>query len=55
MSPREYRRGELLERLSLKHEQVGSGKELKVGARLRQVTEPNKMRLEVESCWGGCR
>ena len=37
--------GELLERLWLKHEPVGSVNELQVGARLGEVTEPNKMSL----------
>ena len=48
MSLRGYCRGELLERLYLKHELGGSVKELQVGAKLGKVTEPNKMTLGEE-------
>ena len=41
--PRGYYRGELLERLELKHELVGSVKELQVGANLGKVKEPTRM------------
>ena len=46
MSLRGYCRGELLERLYLKHE-LGV-KELQVGAKLGKVTEPNKITLGEE-------
>ena len=37
----------MLESLYLKHELGGSVKELQVGAKLGEVTEPNKMSLRV--------
>ena len=36
-----------MERLWLKHEPVGSVRELLPGAQLEEVTEPNKMSLQV--------
>ena len=44
----------MLERLELKHELGGSVREFLAGAKLGEVTEPNKISLVVES-WGGGR
>ena len=38
-----------MERLWLKHEPVGSVREVLAGAQLGEVTEPNKMSLEVRA------